>query len=67
MKIKGENYDLGKLLGPYANKWVALSRDRKKVIAEGNTLKEVVSKVKSKDTVLLKVFPSDSLYIPPGI
>lgn len=67
METKQKNYDLRELLKPYANKWVALSRDHKNVIAGGNELKEVVSKVKSKDVVFLKVFPIGSFYMPQSI
>ena len=64
MSEKQRNYDLSKLLKPYANKWVALSSDHKKVIAKGNRLKDVASKTKAKDVVFLKVFPSESFYMP---
>ena len=64
MKTKEKNYDLRKLLKPYANKWVALSRDHKTVIEKGDELKEVVAKVKSEDVIFLKVFPVDSFYMP---
>lgn len=65
--IKEREHDLGKLLKPYANKWVALSRDHKNVIATGDELKEVASKVKSKDVIFLKAFPMDSFYMPQNI
>jgi len=64
MKTKEKNYDLRKLLKPYANKWVALSRDQKMVIEKGDELKEVAAKVKSEDVIFLKVFPVDSFYMP---
>jgi len=67
MATKEKNYDLRKLLKPYANKWVALSSDRRRVIEKGNELKEVVAKVKSKDVIFLKVFPIDSFYMPQYI
>lgn len=67
METKQKNYDLRRLLKPYANKWVALSQDHKKVIADGNELKKVASKVKSKDVVFLKVFPAGSFYMPQSI
>ena len=67
METKQKNYDLRKLLKPYANKWVALSRDHRNVIGNGKELKEVASKVKSKDAVFLKVFPIDSYYMPQSI
>lgn len=62
--IKEKNYNLKDLLKPYANKWVALSSDRKKVIGKGDELKEVAAKVKSKNVIFLKVFPTDSFYMP---
>ncbi len=65
--IREREHDFRKLLKPYANKWVALSRDRKNVIAMGNELKEVASKVKSKDVIFFKVFPTDSFYMPQNI
>jgi hypothetical protein len=55
------NYDLRKLLKPYANKWVALSSNHKKVIAKGSELKEVIAKVKIKDAIFMKVFPEKYL------
>ena len=58
------NYDLRKLLKAHENKWVALSRDQRKVLASGKTLKEVAMKTKAQDTVLMKVFPSDAFYVP---
>jgi len=67
MITKEKNYDLRKLLKPYANKWVALSSDRRRVIEKGDELKEVVAKVKSKDVIFLKVFPRDSFYMPQNI
>jgi len=62
-----KNYDLRELLKPYANKWVALSRDQRKVLASGKTLQEVATKTKEQDTVLMKVFPSDAFYVPSTI
>jgi len=61
---KEKNCDLKDLLKSYANKWVALSLDHKKVIAKGDELKEVVARVKSKDAIFFKVFPTDSFYMP---
>ncbi|MDP3763709.1 MAG: DUF5678 domain-containing protein [bacterium] len=66
MKTQNVNYDFSKLLKSYANKWVALSRDRKKVLGDGNTLKEVARKMGPKDGIFLKVFPGDSFYMPHG-
>ena len=63
------NYDLRELLKPYANKWVALSRDHRRVLAGGDSLKQVASIVRkqSKEAVFMKVFPADSIYIPTSL
>ncbi|KKU12468.1 MAG: hypothetical protein UX18_C0023G0013 [Candidatus Azambacteria bacterium GW2011_GWC2_45_7b] len=39
--------DLSSILKPYENKWVALSPDRTKIIASGETLEETASKIDS--------------------
>ena len=64
MKTQNINHDFRKLLKPYANKWVALSRNHKKVLADGNTLKEVAKKAQLQDGIFFKVFPTDSFYMP---
>ena len=64
MQTEDRNYDLRELLKPYANKWVALSRGRKKIIAQGCKLADVIKKTKAKDVTLLKVFPQNSFYMP---
>ncbi len=66
MKTQKVNYDFTKLLKPYANKWVVLSHDQKKVLGDGNTLKEIANKTKTKDGIFFKVFPGDSFYMPLG-
>jgi len=51
-----QTINLVKLLKPYSSGWVALSRDYKKVITSGKTLKEVTKKVqkqKRSDVVLI--------------
>lgn len=51
-----QTINLVKLLKPYSSGWVALSRDYKKVVASGKTLKEVTEKVqkqKRSDVVLI--------------
>jgi len=40
--------DLSKILGPYSDKWVALSFDGKEIIASGETVKETLEKAKEK-------------------
>lgn len=45
-------------LRPYIGKWVALTKDEKKVIVSGNSLKEVSEKAKKKnykDAIFTKV------------
>jgi len=47
-------------LRPYTNKWVALSANRSRVVASGNTIETVVgkiSKTERKRVTFLKVFP----------
>lgn len=53
-------------LRPHIGKWVALTKDEKKVVASGETLKETVEKVKKKkykDPIYTKVSPLES-FIP---
>ena len=42
----------------HENKWVAFSRDYKKIVAVADTLKELDMKVGEKDVVVKKVLPS---------
>ncbi|GEM_PF-3043274 len=63
MNTKNINFNLIKL-APYANQWVALSLDRKKVLASGKKVADVTSKLKTKDAVLFKVFSPDTFYMP---
>lgn len=66
-------YNGGMLVGinnlflPYENKWVAMTPDRKKVVASGETIKEVdkkLKKIKNKTAILTKVLPFDKSYSP---
>lgn len=53
-------------LKSYIGRWVALTRDEKKVVAFGKTLEETVKKVqmkKYKDPIYTKVSPLES-FIP---
>ena len=45
-----EAIDLSKILRPYENKWVAITKDYKKVIASGKTLKKAIKNAKGKNT-----------------
>jgi len=52
---------------PFENKWVALSLDRKRVIASGVTIRELdknLSKLKVEDAVFTKVLPFDQVLSP---
>lgn len=54
-------------LTPFEAKWVALSPDRKRVVASGNTAKEVdvkLKKMKRDDAILTMVLPFDKVYSP---
>ena len=59
--------DLSELLKPYENRWVAISDDGKRVLAEGKTLEEAISKLdkNQKDKAsFMKVLPFDAGYVP---
>ena len=59
--------NLSKLLKPFANKWVALSPDYKKVISSGDTLENTAKKIKEIDrekVIFHKVIPSG--FAPSG-
>ncbi len=55
-----------KLLKPYENKWVALSNNKKKVVASGKTLSEVFNKIKrgKNEYMFTKVLPFEMNYAP---
>jgi hypothetical protein len=40
--------DLSKILEPYSNEWVALSKDETRVVASGKTVKETLQKAIEK-------------------
>lgn len=51
----------------FQNKWVALSKDRKKILLAGNTIEETQEKLKKeniKDAILTYI-PSTGKYISP--
>jgi len=52
---------------PFENMWVALSLDRKKVVASGATVKELEKKMNeigNCEVVFTKVLPFDQFYSP---
>jgi hypothetical protein len=54
-------------LAKYTNKWVALSVDRKKILASANGIKELDKKVKSKnlkEVIYSFILPQDKYYSP---
>ena len=56
-----------KMLVDYANKWVALTPDRKKVIASARTvevLDKKVQKLKNADAIYHRVLPSKGSMAP---
>ncbi len=57
-----------KLLIKYVNKWIALTPDRKKVLASAANIKELekkVDKIQSKpDVVYHHVLPTNGNYLP---
>ncbi|MEK7497929.1 MAG: DUF5678 domain-containing protein [Patescibacteria group bacterium] len=55
------------ILLPYENKWVAVSKDGKKVVAAASGIDALVKKLKGfekESVVLTKVFPFDAYYSP---
>lgn len=64
METKKRNYNLVNLSKKYPNKWLALSKDHRKVLSVGNKLKEVSMQSKGKDVVFLKMLPTNSFYMP---
>ncbi len=64
METKKRNYNLVSLSKKYPNKWLALTKDHKKVVSVGNKLKEVSMQSKGKDVVFLKMLPTNSYYMP---
>ena len=62
-----EIMDLSNALKPYENKWVALSPDRKSVVASGDTLGDAASKVDIKirnEVAFSKVLPLGTNFAP---
>lgn len=54
---------------PFENMWVALSLDRKRVVASGRTTRELekkVDKIGNDEVVFTKVLPFDQFYSPQG-
>ncbi len=58
---------LSNILFSYINKWVALSSDKKEVVASASDLKQLDIKVKKarlKDVIYHYVLPSDKSFSP---
>ena len=61
--VKAPN--LTKLLNTsHNNKWVALSRDHKKVLATGETLATLEQKIETQNAIVMKVLPQHMSYAP---
>ncbi len=58
--------DLTKVLKPFKSGWVALSEDRKKVIAHGESINEVDKKAKKtgENYIFHKVVPRGAVLLP---
>ncbi len=67
-KIIKQNTIHEKMLQPFENKWVALTRDHKKVIASGDTLRDVYASLEKKEVksepIFMKVFALSMDYAP---
>lgn len=58
---KTKSIDLSEILKTYMGKWVALSKDERKVLASGELLKDVFEQVKKQgfeEPIFLKVPPA---------
>ena len=67
MNEGGAQKDLSKILEPFENEWVAISSDQDNVLASGESLREVESKLdKSQihEVIFYKVPPFSSVFIP---
>lgn len=62
-----KQYDLREILKPYANKWVALSSDRSRVLGSGESLENVAAKITQQDAVFMRVLPANTRYAPVGL
>lgn len=54
---------------PFENMWVALTVDRKRVVASGETIKELekkMDKIDNREVIFTKVLPFDQFYSPQG-
>lgn len=54
---KTKNNELSILTKKHEGKWVALSNDRKSVLAVGNSLESILRETKGLDKIVLKVIP----------
>ncbi|MDD5147196.1 MAG: DUF5678 domain-containing protein [Candidatus Daviesbacteria bacterium] len=55
------------LLLPYENKWVALNRNRTKVVADSDDLKNLdkkLKKLKAKNVIISWILPFNASYSP---
>lgn len=61
--------DLSEILRPYENKWVAITKDYREVIASGQTLREAVEEAKKKNTSPIYTYVGSfkTGYIPTNI
>ncbi len=61
--------NLGKLLRPFEDKWIALSPDYKRVLSSGKTLKETEAKLSERKRVKAIYFkvPPARAYFVPGV
>lgn len=67
--LMAKNYNLTKLLKPYAQekKWVALDEGNNRVVFSGNTIKELVGKIKGsheKNLSIIQAIPDYSGFVP---
>lgn len=58
---------LNQILIPFQNQWVALTRDRKKIVASASNVKQLadkLNKLKNNDAIMMHVLPMKGSYSP---
>jgi hypothetical protein len=62
---KQESHDLSHILkGYHENKWVAIAPDYSRVLAESESLSEVMRRVSDRKAIFHKVLPHDMSFAP---
>ena len=66
-RTKTKKPSFAELIRPYENKWIAIAPDYSRVVASGDSLEEVDTKVPPEDrekVILHRVLPFDAVFVP---